>query len=62
MSHSKIGRELFTDATIKKLSDKKNGLIFVLRGTFAQQKKSFIDTNRHTILETSHPSPFSAYR
>jgi uracil-DNA glycosylase len=62
MSHSKIGREVFTDATIKELSNKKNGLIFVLRGTFAQQKKSFIDTSRHIILETSHPSPFSVHK
>ncbi|HRX63729.1 MAG TPA: uracil-DNA glycosylase [Candidatus Absconditabacterales bacterium] len=62
MSHSKIGREMFTDATIKTLSDKKEGLIFVLWGAFAQVKKSIIDTNRHTILEAPHPSPFSANR
>ncbi len=62
MSHSKIGREIFTDATIKKLSDKKNWLIFVLRGSFAQQKKSLIDTSRHTILQAAHPSPFSSHK
>ena len=62
MSHSKIGREIFTDATIKKLSDQKNWLIFVLRGSSAQQKKSLIDTSRHTILQTTHPSPFSVHK
>ncbi len=62
MSHSKIWREIFTDATIKKLSDKKEWLIFVLWGSFAQAKKPIIDTNRHIILEASHPSPFSANR
>ena len=62
MSHSKIWREMFTDATIKKLSDSKKWLIFVLRGSFAKGKKSFIDTSRHTILESSHPSPLSVYK
>jgi len=62
MSHSKIWRETFTDATIKKLSDQKNGLIFVLRGSFAQQKKSLVDTSRHKILQTTHPSPFSVHK
>ncbi len=60
MSHSKIWREEFTNATIKRLSDKKEWLIFVLRGAFAKAKKTLIDTNRHTILEAPHPSPFSA--
>jgi uracil-DNA glycosylase len=62
MSHSKIWREIFTNATIKKLSDNRKWLIFVLRGSFAQGKKSLIDTSRHTILETSHPSPFSVHK
>lgn len=62
MSHAKIWRENFTDTTIKTLSDQKNWLIFVLWGAFAQAKKSSIDTSRHTILESTHPSPFSAHR
>lgn len=62
MSHAKIWRENFTNATIKTLSDQKNWLIFVLWGAFAQAKKSFIDTSRHSILESTHPSPFSAHR
>lgn len=62
MSHSKSWREIFTNATIKKLSDNRKWLIFVLRGSFAQGKKSLIDTSRHMILETSHPSPFSVHK
>ncbi len=62
MSHAKIWREKFTDATIKTLSDQKKWLIFVLWGAFAQAKKSHIDTSRHTILESAHPSPLSAHR
>lgn len=62
MSHSKIGREIFTDSTIKQLSDKKNWLIFVLRWSFAWSKKTLIDTNRHHVLEAPHPSPLSSHR
>ena len=62
MSHAKIWRENFTDATIKTLSDQKKWLIFVLWGAFAQAKKSSIDTSRHVILESHHPSPLSAHR
>ncbi len=62
MSHAKIWRENFTNATIKKLSDHKKWLIFVLWGAFAQAKKSHIDTSRHTIIESTHPSPLSAHR
>lgn len=62
MSHAKIGREIFTDETIKKLSNNKKWLIFVLWGSFAKAKKSYIDTSRHTILIAPHPSPLSAHR
>ncbi|MFK7779928.1 MAG: uracil-DNA glycosylase [Candidatus Gracilibacteria bacterium] len=61
-SHSKIGWEFFTDSVIKNISDKKNGVIFLLWGAFAQSKKKLIDESKHIILETTHPSPFSAYR
>lgn len=61
MSHAHIGWETFTDAVIKKVSDEKNGVVFVLWGKFAQQKEVLIDTSKHTVLKAAHPSPFSAY-
>ena len=61
-SHQKIGWEGFTDSVISKLSSKKNGIIFLLWGAFAQKKSVLIDTKKHYILKTTHPSPFSAYR
>lgn len=61
-SHKDIWRQIFTDAVIKNLSDKKEWLIFVLRGSYAQSKEILIDGSRHTILKAAHPSPFSAYR
>ena len=61
-SHKDIGWQIFTDAVIKTLSDKKEGIIFILRGAFAQQKASLIDTDKHFILKSAHPSPFSADR
>ena len=61
-SHAKIGWEQFTDSVIKTISDKKTWVIFLLWWAFAQSKGKLIDTSKHTILKTSHPSPFSAYR
>jgi uracil-DNA glycosylase len=61
-SHQKLGWEGFTDSVISKLSSKKNGIIFLLWGAFAQKKSVLIDTKKHYILKTTHPSPFSAYR
>lgn len=58
-SHSKIGWENFTDAVIKRLSDTKEGLVFLLWGKFAQDKQVLIDATRHYILKAAHPSPFS---
>lgn len=60
-SHQNKGWEQFTDAVIKKLSDEKTGLVFILWGNFAQAKQSLIDTSKHHILKSAHPSPFSAY-
>ena len=60
-SHQRKGWEDFTHAVIRKLSEKRVGLIFLLWGKFAQEKEMFIDTNRHYILKAAHPSPFSAY-
>lgn len=58
-SHSEWGWQEFTDSIIKKLSDEKTGLIFMLWGTFAKSKKVLIDTNKHFILEAAHPSPLA---
>lgn len=60
-SHQKKGWEEFTNAVIQKLSQERNGLIFILWGAFAQQKSVLIDETKHTILKAAHPSPFSAY-
>ena len=59
-SHSKIGWMEFTDAVIKKISENKNGIVFLLWGNFAQQKQLLIDEDKHFLLKAAHPSPFSA--
>ena len=61
-SHAKIGWMDFTDAVIKKISDNKKGIIFLLWGNFAQQKQTLIDEDKHFLLKAAHPSPFSANR
>ena len=60
MSHARIGWMQFTDAVIKRLSLEKKGLVFLLWGRFAQEKKNLIDEKCHRILEAAHPSPLSA--
>ena len=60
-SHAKKGWEEFTDEVIKQLSSKKESLVFLLWGNYAKQKGLLIDHNKHLILESAHPSPFSAY-
>ncbi len=60
-SHQGKGWESFTDAIIKTLSDKREHLVFMLWGRYAQQKASLIDASRHLILQAPHPSPFSAH-
>jgi uracil-DNA glycosylase len=60
-SHQEKGWENFTDEVIKVLSDKKENIIFILWGKFAQEKEEFIDTTKHHIIKSKHPSPFSAY-
>ncbi len=59
-SHSKIGWMNFTDAVIKKISDQKKGVVFLLWGKFAQEKQLLIDETKHFVLKAAHPSPFSA--
>ncbi len=61
-SHQGKGWETFTDSVIKNLSDKKNNLVFLLWGSYAQQKIKLIDTEKHCVLCSPHPSPLSAYR
>lgn len=58
-SHSGIGWTQFTDAVIKVLSERKDGLVFLLWGNFARSKKDLIDTDRHLVLEAAHPSPLA---
>lgn len=60
-SHQKKGWETFTDAAIRKLADSRSNLVFILWGAYAQKKASFIDTNKHLVLKSVHPSPLSAY-
>lgn len=60
-SHQGKGWETFTDTIIQKLSEKRNGLVFLLWGRFAQAKEGLIDHNKHHILKAAHPSPFSAH-
>ncbi len=60
-SHQNRGWEQFTDAAIKKLSEKRENLVFILWGNYARAKKNLIDTGKHFIIESPHPSPFSAY-
>ncbi len=61
-SHQKKGWETFTDTVIRKISDQKEGIIFILWGTFAQAKSELIDQTKHHIIKSPHPSPFSAER
>ncbi|MEQ8706816.1 MAG: uracil-DNA glycosylase [Phaeodactylibacter sp.] len=58
-SHRKIGWQDFTDAVIRKLSEQREGLVFMLWGGFARRKKSLIDRKKHLILEAAHPSPLA---
>ncbi len=59
-SHKSIGWHTFTDAVIKILSDQREGLIFLLWGGFAKKKASLIDSSKHHVLTSGHPSPLSA--
>lgn len=60
MSHSKIGWSQFTDTVIRKISDEKEHVVFMLWGKFAQQKQVLIDQSKHLVLKAAHPSPLSA--
>jgi uracil-DNA glycosylase len=58
-SHSSIGWQTFTDAVIRKISDEKRGVVFLLWGSFARAKKELIDLSKHYVLEAAHPSPLA---
>lgn len=61
-SHSRQGWESFTDAVIKTISEKQKHVVFMLWGGPARTKKKIIDTSKHLVLESVHPSPLSANR
>ncbi|WP_026955563.1 uracil-DNA glycosylase [Algoriphagus vanfongensis] len=61
-SHQKRGWEEFTDSVIQAISDKKEHVVFLLWGAYAQKKSSLIDSSKHMILKAPHPSPLSAHR
>ena len=61
-SHQRHGWELFTDAAIRELSSRRQGIVFLLWGSYAISKKAFIDRRKHMVLTAPHPSPLSAYR
>jgi uracil-DNA glycosylase len=60
-SHQGKGWEQFTDAVIKALSEKREHLVFILWGNYAKVKGAHIDRSRHLVIESAHPSPFSAH-
>lgn len=60
-SHQGKGWEQFTDAILQAVSDKNEHVVFILWGGFARKKKPLIDMSKHTVIESAHPSPLSAY-
>ena len=61
-SHSKMGWENFTDYIIENISEKNENVVFVLWGAYARSKNKLIDSSKHKIIESAHPSPLSVYR
>ncbi len=61
-SHQDQGWEAFTDAVIQKVSSEKEGVVFLLWGAYAQRKGAIINTEKHCVLQSAHPSPFAAYK
>jgi len=61
-SHAKLGWHELTDNVIETISAHKSHVVFMLWGAFAQKKRNLIDSKKHLILATSHPSPLSAHR
>lgn len=61
-SHQNKGWETFTDAVIRAVSEGRDNVVFMLWGSYAQSKAKLIDSTRHCVLKSAHPSPLSAYR
>ena len=61
-SHKDLGWEQFTDFIINEISDKKENVVFVLWGAFAQKKAGLIDASKHFVIQSAHPSPFSVHK
>jgi len=61
-SHQKRGWEIFTDRVLNVVNDQQERVVFILWGSSARAKKKLIDTTRHTVIESPHPSPLSAHR
>ena len=61
-SHAGKGWEQFTDAVVRKIAQEKQGVVYLLRGSYAQRKGAMVDPQRNCILKAVHPSPLSAYR
>lgn len=61
-SHQKKGWEQFTDQLIRKIDADLEGVVFILWGSYAQKKRNLINTNKHLVIESAHPSPLSVYR
>lgn len=61
-SHAGKGWESFTDSAIKRLSEERENLVFLLWGSYAISKKTFIDAGKHLVITSPHPSPFSAHK
>lgn len=61
-SHQGHGWERFTDAVVRALAERREGLVYLLWGSFAQKKAAFVDPAKNLVLKSAHPSPLSAYR
>ena len=61
-SHQNKGWEVFTDAVVRALAERREHLVFILWGSYAQRKAAFVDRARHCVIATPHPSPLSAHR
>ncbi len=61
-AHQKQGWETFTDKIIQQLNQQREGIVFMLWGSYAQKKGAFIDSSKHLVLKSPHPSPLSAHR
>ena len=60
-SHQGKGWERFTDAIIRLVNDREEPVVFILWGSYAQRKASFVDTTKHCVIKSPHPSPLSAH-